>query len=952
MTEASSENAMNNNPKTVSEEISEEPLDSKLSFTFSDDEGLDYYEVDILKNGEILPDKHLEDSFTTELTFSAGNLEENQTEIFINIDDLETGKYEIVGKVFDLAGNHSEKPVNCGFNYGTFYVDKTAPTIVDTQYEVVPSILNYLTFGLFGNSTITISVKVLDNEEGSGVDKVELFWADKIYTPTANSEGVYTFTSLDPINTGIPYIIVTDKMGNSNQYYFTSNKKVDSGTQSIGELILNDEHSAVSLSLETEAPYINVKVADEYKAYDVNGYTWFGTDVKYIVSASDIIEQSESTVRSGLNLVDVFENDDENAKYSENSYMKGNSEIKFDDIQFLEKAEYTYEINEAGAYSIGAIAYDNASNSSSDSIAFSIDKESPQITLFKFGGLSDPEPYFERDTFGYFFEVETEARVYVNDPNVSSGFNHVNLYLINVDGTNSNDSVSGGSLGSDESGTYASFTIPMGFKGKVVAEVVDNVEHTSGRVNADGNIVENQDIHSETSSINITPTNPPTHADANNVSLYNESIPLTITVEDTFSGISTIEWSIENDEKSGIITVNSDGIALSDSNEALIDNGSISRDSNLITSLQFSIRVESNTNNNIVKVKLTDRAGNTSSSQKVYSIDEKSPEIWLTLKDGLEPSNGYYYNVDQEITVHITERNFNASDVKIYINDEETKFDEWNEMAIGTDDSEHQFTFPINEDGEYKISVSYTDMAGNSSSSEPLPLFFVDKTAPEISNNFKDFGSINDDKIYFNIEDKEKAKANITVKEKNFDASDMDVKMYFKVAGTQHKDDDQWIEKKYYSSDWKENGIDTYTLEISFTEDGVYKVTMNNPIDRANNSGTFDEKSQQYTAIFETDYEAPKLDSRNGSSETENLANSFIDNIYDLEQVKQFDAPNMIFEDTNIDYVEYDLLKYIPRKNDIVTPISYNEKLKTLMEDDTKKFSLRFQILNTMEYIM
>ena len=696
---------MNNDSKTVSEKIAEEPLDSKLSFTFSDDEGLDHYEVDILKNGEILPDKHLEDSFTTELTFSAGNLEENQTEIFINIDDLETGKYEIVGKIFDLTGNHSEKPVNCGFNYGTFYVDKTAPTIVDTQYEVVPSILNYLTFGLFGNSTITISVKVLDNEEGSGVDKVELFWADKIYTATANSEGIYTFTSLDPINTGIPYITVTDKMGNSNQYYFTSNKKADSGTQSIGELILNDEHSAVSLSLETEAPYINVKVADEYKAYDVNGYTWFGTDVKYIVSASDVIERSENTVHSGLNLVNVFENDDENAKYSESSYMKGNSEIKFDDIQFLENRIY-YEINEAGAYSIGAIAYDNALNSNSDSIAFSIDKENPQITLFKFGGLSDLEPYFERETFGYFFNEDTEARVYVNDPGVSSGISYVRLYLLNVGGIelspgDLNSTRFGYELNTDENGTYAVFTIPKGFKGKVIAEVVDNVEHSSGLVNADGNIVENNDIHNSTSSIKIEPTIEPSgyYPNKDNVDekipLYNKSIPLKVTVSDSFSGISTIEWSIANDDKSGTITVNSDGIALSDSAEAVIDTNSISYDNNLITSLQFSLKVESDTNDNVVAVTMTDRSGNISPPEKkVYNIDKTSPEIWLTLKDGLEPSNGHYYKADQEVTVHIKERNFNASDVKISINDEETKFDEWNEIAIEQDDSEHQYTFP------------------------------------------------------------------------------------------------------------------------------------------------------------------------------------------------------------------------------------------------------------------
>ena len=165
----------------------------------------------------------------------------------------------------------------------------------------------------------------------------------------------------------------------------------------------------------------------------------------------------------------------------------------------------------------------------------------------------------------------------------------------------------------------------------------------------------------------------------------------------------------------------------------------------------------------------------------------------------------------------------------------------------------------------------------------------------------------------------------------------MHVIVYSKAAGTQHKDDGNWNE--YSPSNWKDDeNSDIHTLTIPLDENKVYKIAINNPVDKANNSGTFDEKSLSNIQLFlKTDYEAPKLDSRNGSSETENLANSFIDNIYDLEQVKQFDAPNMIFEDTNIDYVEYDLLKYIPEKMILLLQFPITKKLKTLMEDDTKK---------------
>lgn len=43
-------------------------------------------------------------------------------------------------------------------------------------------------------------------------------------------------------------------------------------------------------------------------------------------------------------------------------------------------------------------------------------------------------------------------------------------------------------------------------KESVAAEAVDNVEHTSGLVNADGSIIEDDEIHNQTSSIDITET--------------------------------------------------------------------------------------------------------------------------------------------------------------------------------------------------------------------------------------------------------------------------------------------------------------------------------------------------------------------------------------------------------------------------------------------------------------
>ena len=80
-----------------------------------------------------------------------------------------------------------------------------------------------------------------------------------------------------------------------------------------------------------------------------------------------------------------------------------------------------------------------------------------------------------------------------------------------------------------------------------------------------------------------------------NIVFYNQDVPLIITVEDSFSGISEIEWSIANDNKQGTITVNENGDIQTTGDEAIIINESIGKDSNLVTSLQFMVTVTSDT---------------------------------------------------------------------------------------------------------------------------------------------------------------------------------------------------------------------------------------------------------------------------------------------------------------------------------------------------------------------
>lgn len=838
-------------------------------------------------------------------------LEKGTYELF---DFTEDGRYEIVVSADDLAGNKNEETYS-------FIIDKTAPVIENCQYEYNKSLLKYFSFGLFGNESYKISIKAADpalgdNAPGIGIESVVLNWNSKIYEGTYNAEAdLYEFEALPIGYKDILSIVITDKLGNSANYCMAS------ADDHNAEIKLNEGKGDIPLVLENTPPTSGIIPPETFKAVegtndelvvykqvfeDDHIEWWYPNDIEYQVYAQD--------KGSGLYSVNVNQN---NEKRAEETKYENKA---FNEDAFNDKVSYSYMLKDEGDYTLFVYAVDNAQNSNKErplpeqTAIIHIDKTDPKITEFQFGGETDPGDTVERATYGFFFMEDTEVRVYIEDSGISSGFNNVALHLSNVNGENKSFTKAASSFEIDQDGRiYASFTIEKGFKGKVVSVVTDNVGHSSGFINANGNIVEDAEIHSSTSSIEIMENEPAKQNDAQDVPLYNISIPVTVSVIDTFSGINRIEWSIADDNESGIIEVDSDGNYINVSGDAQIIEDTIERDQNLITKLQFVIIVDSNTNGNTVRVSFTDRSGNsTNGYEKSYSIDTTAPEISASLGEG-KAINDFYYNTDKTITVSIKERNFDPSAVVVKVNNDAQPV-HWNEQAASVTDDEtvHVGTFTLNTDGEYDFSISYTDMAGNYGNVYTQSRFVIDKTSPKISNNFDSFGSVEDENIYYNISQKDKAKAEITVNETNFYPDDMHITVYYQPAGSKHSDIGANWNTYYYSSDWKDDGNGKHTLIIPFTEDGVYKITMS-PVDRAGNAGDFSKgmnsKYPSETSIFEADYTAPIIVSRdNKSVKSDDI--KFYD-LYDFER-RNDAAPTVVFEDTNIDHIVCDGQKYTP----------------------------------------
>ena len=820
------------------------------------------------------------------------------------------GKYTICVNAEDLAGNRRTE-------YYEFYVDTTSPSIVGETYTYNPSGLNYLPFGIFGNKSIDITIAVEDNETGCGLDdaNVCLYWGGRKVkgTPTEkNGVKEYLFKKLPVGVDGVPYITVADRLDNSANYYFTTEE---------GKFAKKNKITNTHMALENKKPTAKIILPKE-KQYKINGEIWYPSGFDYHVTAMD--------KGTGLNHVSVMESSingdgsfEKKSDIMETGVAIKGKYTKFVTMadRFTKEAKYKYHMGEEGNYQIAVDAQDNAGNKLSDpdnsnviTKTVHIDKTNPEIVEFMFGGQYDNTTDMERGTYGFYFKDNTKVKVFVKDEGNSSGINYVTLYCRDINGQEIISKVYSSDPDNyhvENGSAYAEFTIEKGFKGQVWALVADRVvsdnpfkdgfKHTSGFKYADGTIIEDAALHQSVSAITISENIETNKSDSNGLPLYNTSVPLTIDVKDSFSGIAAIEWTITKDGSSGVIHIANDGSYRSDSEMAAIIDGSITRDSNLVTALGFNLTVSSNTNDNEVRVKLVDRSGNESEATKKYSIDTTSPTISASLSNQ-NPSNEMYYNTDQVVTITITERNFNPSDVKFMLNGNEQAVSNWSSSGEG-DAMVNTGTFSINTDGDYSYAIMFTDMAGNAAEAYSQDMFVVDKTEPVLETNFDEFKT-EDEKHYFGVDSIDKT-AKITIVEHNFSYEETKVEIYKKEAGSEHNASGM---ERMPGYGWKDNG-DEHTLEIPFNEndDGVYLIKVI-PKDLASN----DAKSQE-TVVFEIDFTNPVISERNGLSvmdEKESYENL---DIYNEETEIEADfIPSVAFSDTNFDHLEYDLTVYTP----------------------------------------
>lgn len=707
------------------------------------------------------------------------------------------GENVIEVTVTNNAGVRSETQIQ------KVYIDTTAPDI--TNFEVtrvggkaLDKILNFLTFGIFFNDQVEVTVTAADSNATSGVKTITLFAGEKVFE-TKNVE-----------NDKATFVIPTDAITDETKHFdaVISAKAIDNtGNTTQTAVEPNTENSNVKdsgLMIETIKPTIDVKFPEAVTGKNANTATagdWYNSDVKFAITAND--------ADAGLRNVLITINDKE--LVNENLYASEKITSK------------EYEVNTAdavraedGSYTLKVVVTDNAGNVSdtySKTIFKDVDK--PYITGFDFA----PDKYIEGSEtkstvevtdYGFYFKADTKVTISSKDDAPTAGVKSITYYTVDIDSGKSEEIPE--LVNKDN---CIEFTIKANFKGQIYAKATDNVLNVaSDFVNPDSAIVESPEKHEKEEHIAFSKSSTECKTQ-DETELYAKDVPVTLTVTDTYSGIRNIEWEVvapydtENNQ-SGKVSVNNDKTFAEGSDT---DWKQTKTESNLVTEMQKTITVNNNSNNIVVLVKMTDRAGNTSEKQIEFSIDKTNPVIEVKYDNNV-PDETYkdIFKANRTATIKITERNFNGKDVIHRITNTDgviPALSAWEEHknTENPDETYYTATIAYAADGDYTFDISYSDLADNAAEKFAQHKFTIDKTIPTVVVSYDNNTALNGN--YYKAD----RTATITIVEHNFDSSRVNV------VGT--ATDNGTALSFPATSTWTSNG-DTHTATINYSSDSKY----------------------------------------------------------------------------------------------------------------------------------
>ncbi len=388
---------------------------------------------------------------------------------------------------------------------------------------------------------------------------------------------------------------------------------------------------------------------------------------------------------------------------------------------------------------------------------------------------------------------------------------------------------------------------------------------------------------------------------------YNAQMTVTITADDDTAGVHYFVYSFIK------------GADVSEVNAELLDavikeaNENIVRDGKTFTA-EFTIPElalgRNNQFNGTVEFTAYDRSENSTekTDDRRIVVDNISPVATITYNAPVQNANNVsYYNGNINATVTINEANFYSEDVTVSVTKDGAAYPVnvlWSDNSADV----HVGTFTLTADGDYIISVAYTDRSSNKMTDYVSNRFTLDTKAPVVNvTNIKNDTANKDEKYGFTI----------TVEDTNMDASTFKPVLYATV-----KNEDGSYEKKTVSLGdmiTVEAGKKySYTVE-NLDADAVYVLSC----------ALTDMSKNAYSKVILEDgneYEEVRFSiNRNGSTF---VADEYTDEIVDRYYIYNVEQ-SVVIEEINVDPIEKYTVKLngkeLKEGTDYTTTLSANE---------------------------
>ena len=746
------------------------------------------------------------------------------------------------------------------------YGDITPPEVENFSFSrsetEADKLLSFLTFGIYSNDKIKVTVTAKDPAEDEKGNKtvygignyseknhaeIQLYSAENQGKITAgeysyNDDGVLsrTFTLACGKNEFNKYMLTAkawDNVHNKSESYtfekpdkaedlYSKGLKAEQSDSADTEVVTNTIAPIVT-SITSNTPKEDGESSVKYTK-KADKTEWYSGNIEFNISAKD---SSDNKHHTGIKSVTATFNETDVSKK-----LKGLPVFTAEKVESVNDITFNTEglnLNE-GTNTVEVTVVNNSGMSSTKEYKVYVDKIAPEITSFDIQNkdkqkIVDLTP--EKQHYNYYFQTDTQVTVNADD-NAEDKGNYSGIktiYFRAYDVVTGEEYKSSKNVSTDNDTASATFTVKANFKGELYAYAVDNVDNNGktqhGEKKPDDLIVETQQHHNGNASVTMSRAKA-SYKDNSGLDLYSGNVNARVVFEDAYAGIkdATITVYDYTNAVTGTIyaEIGNDGsiekteVTGSVNNIIFNDDYTTSKD-NLLPKLVIDYVVTDNSNNIKITTSMTDRAGNKTDNVKdSLSIDKTKPVIDVKYDNNEHTTYGGndYYKADRTATVTVTERNFDESLVEAAImrnGGRYTTIGGWthNNNTADPDKSTHVAKIVYNTDGDFTFDIAVKDKAMNSADKFTQQKFTVDKTAPVIDVSF-DNNSAKNGNYY-----KADRTATIKITEHNFNSGSQYVNIPVTAEGTTAPS----------VVGWSGSG-DDHNATVSFNKDGKYSFTV------------------------------------------------------------------------------------------------------------------------------